>query len=427
MTVALVVAFFGLSLLFERHVERRVANELLLHLDQMISALSLRDGQLALEKQPNDPRFSQPLSGLYWQVESGGETLRSRSLWDVELKLPQLDPGEPISRSIDGPAGTSLLVIEREIVGGKRLANQTVLLAVAVIRNDIETAISAFRRDMLPYLALLAALFIAATAIQIYIGLRPLSALRARVADVRNGRATSIGDSFPSEIRPLTYEVDELIASRELQLKRAREHAADFAHGFKTPLQALAGDISRLRDRGEAALADDIQSLTVSMRRQVDRQMARARMAGRSVRRTDVGDAVRRVISVFERTPKGASLRWEINGHDDLQARIDPEDLTEALGNILDNAMRYARERVIVTLTREGASVMITITDDGPGIPPEKITLVLGRGGRLDESSEGAGLGLAIAQDVIAAAEGSLLLRNKNVGLSVLIRLAAFH
>lgn len=425
LAIALVVAFFGLSLIFERHVERRVAAELTLHLDQLIAALDRREGKLALDRDPTDPRFARPLSGLYWQIESGGETLRSRSLWDTELALPPLEPGEPVNRTIDGPAGTSLLVVEREIVAGKRLGNRPVLLAVAIIRTDIEAATTEFRRDMLPYLVLLGGLFIAGTLFQITIGLRPLTVLRSKIADIRQGTTQRMGDDFPTEILPLTRELDELVASRETQIKRAREHAADFAHGLKTPLQALAGDINRLRERGETALADDIQSLSVLMRRHVDHQLARARMAGRPIGRSDVGGTISRVVGVLERTPKGSAIDWHIAAEDNDGARIETEDLTELLGNILDNALRYAASRIEIEAARDGGEIRIAIRDDGPGIPDDMIGHVLERGGRLDETSGGAGLGLAIARDIAAAAGGSIVLDNDEPGLRVTIRLLA--
>lgn len=425
LAVALVVAFFGLSLIFERHVERRVAAELTLHLDQLIAALNVRNDKLVLDREPADPRFAQPLSGLYWQVESTGETLRSRSLWDTELKLSPLEPGAPVSQTIEGPQGSSLLAIEREIVAGKRLGNRRVLLAVAVIRTDIENATSEFRRDMLPYLALLGALFIAATIFQITIGLRPLTALRSKIAEIRRGTAQRMGEDFPSEILPLTHELDELVASREAQIKRAREYAADFAHGLKTPLQALAGDISRLRERGEAVLADDIQSLTALMRRHIDHQLARARMAGRPVGRSDVAATAQRVVGVLERTPKGGMIDWQLELPDDVVARVDPEDLTELLGTVLDNALRYAGTFVSIAVAQEGDAIRIEIQDDGPGIPNDKIGHVLERGGRLDESSGGAGLGLSIARDIATGADGAIALVNADPGLRVTIRLAA--
>lgn len=425
LVVALVVAFFGLSLIFERHVERRVAAELVLHLDQLIAALNRRDGQLSLEREPVDPRFAQPLSGLYWQIEGGEQVLRSRSLWDMELDLPPLEPGQPVSRTIAGPANTSLLVVEREIVAGKKLGNRPVLFAVAVIRTDIEAATAEFRRDMLPYLLLLGGLFIAGTVFQITIGLRPLTALRTKIGEIRRGSAQRMGDDFPAEILPLTRELDELVASREMQIKRAREHAADFAHGLKTPLQAMAGDISRLRERGETDLADDIQSLTLLMRRHVDHQLARARMAGRPIGQSNAGDAINRVVGVLARTPKGATIDWQVTADGDAGARIEAEDLTELLGNVLDNALRYARESIEITAKRERAEIRIAIRDDGPGIPADMIGHVLERGGRLDETSGGAGLGLAIARDIASAAGGSITLENADPGLLVTIRLAA--
>lgn len=424
LVLALVIAFFGLSLIFERHVERRVAAELTLHLDQLIAALALHDGKLVLDRQPVDPRFTQPLSGLYWQVESGGEVLRSRSLWDTELDLPPLDPGAPVSRTIPGPQKTSLLAIEREVVGGRKLGNRTLLLAVAVIRTDIETATSAFRRDMLPYLLLLGLLFIAATILQITLGLRPLNELRYRVADIRQGRARHIGDAFPAEVLPLTRELDELVASREEQIRRAREHAADFAHGLKTPLQAMAGDVRRLRERGEDELAAQIQSLAMVMRRHVDRQLARARMAGRSTGHADIKTVAERVVAVLERTARGETLHWDRDMESGISARIDADDLTEVLGNVLENAMRYAHETVTIRSRRDGYDAFIEIADDGPGIPPDKVDYVLGRGSRLDQSSGGAGLGLSIANDIVSAAGGRLAIENGGVGLRVLIRLA---
>lgn len=425
LAITLVVAFFGLSLLFERHVERRVAAELTLHLEQLIAALHLSDGRLSLDREPTDPRFARPLSGLYWQVESGGDALRSRSLWDTELSLPPLEPGAPVNRTIDGPAGTSLLVIEREVVGGRRLGNRPALLAVAIIRTDIEAATGEFQRDMLPYLALLGGLLVAATIFQITIGLKPLAALRTRIAQIRRGTAHQMGDDFPSEILPLTRELDELVASREAQIKRAREHAADFAHSLKTPLQAMAGDIDRLRQKGETALADDIQSLAALMRRHVDHQLARARMAGRPVGLSVLRPAILRVVGVLERTPKGGLVDWRIDVPEDLAARIDPEDLTELLGNVLENAVRYAGTGVEIAARIDGAHVLVSVTDDGPGIPDDMIGLVLERGGRLDESSGGAGLGLAIARDIATGANGEIRLVNAQPGLRVMISLAA--
>ncbi|MDH6267024.1 signal transduction histidine kinase [Rhizobium sp. SG_E_25_P2] len=427
LAIACVMSFFGLSYLFERHVERRVATELELHLGQIIAKLD-RDGEgrLRLLADPVDPRFTKPLSGLYWQIESKGEIVRSRSLWDGALETPALEPGSPVIRDATGPAGRRLFMAAREIVGGERLGPDPVLVAVAIDRADIDAATQEFRADMAPFLALLAALLMVANLIQIQLGLLPLSAVRRKVAEIRAGLAQRMGAAYPLEIQPLTEEVDELLASREAQLVKARSQAADLAHGLKTPLQALAGDVARLRAEGRGQLADEIELSIAAMRRHVDHQLARARLADRGqARPVSVLGVANRVIAVLERTPRGQLLDWMIEVEEKDRARIEAEDLAELLGNLLENATRYARDGIKISTRREGDLLALDIRDDGPGIPAERLADVVDRGGRLDTTSGGAGLGLAIVGDIVAANKGEIAFANAEPGLLVTVRLPA--
>ncbi|GLK78207.1 histidine kinase [Methylopila jiangsuensis] len=424
--LALVAAFFGLSLLFERHVERRVAEELTLHLNQVIAGLG-RDGGGALDvlRPLVDPRFERPLSGLYWQVASDGGVRRSRSLWDATLTLPDPPGPAPLQTTIAGPGGAPLLLVLREVVTDRRLGSQRVTAAVAIDRSDITRATADFRRDLLPYLALLALLLLAASAAQIAIGLRPLTELRLRIARIRSGASQRLGSDFPKEVQPLTSEVDALLQSREEQLRKARERAADLAHRLKTPLQALAGDVLRLRAAGQAKAADDIDGLIATMRRLVDHEMARARIADRDRRaRTDPAKAMRDVVSVLRRTPRGEELDWTIEAPDDLRVDMDADDLAELLGVLTENAARYGRLSVRLAARRTGREAVIVIEDDGAGVPPDKLANVLKRGERLDTTSGGAGLGLSIASSLAEAAGGALALENRvSGGLRVTLRL----
>jgi signal transduction histidine kinase len=427
LAIACVMSFFGLSYLFERHVERRVATELELHLGQIIAKLD-RDGEgrLRLLADPVDPRFTKPLSGLYWQIESKGEIVRSRSLWDGALETPALEPGSPVIRDATGPAGRRLFMAAREIVGGERLGPDPVLVAVAIDRADIDAATQEFRADMAPFLALLAALLMVANLIQIQLGLLPLSAVRRKVAEIRAGLAQRMGAAYPLEIQPLTEEVDELLASREAQLVKARSQAADLAHGLKTPLQALAGDVARLRAEGRGQLADEIELSIAAMRRHVDHQLARARLADRGqARPVSVLGVANRVMAVLERTPRGQLLDWMIEVDEKDRARIEAEDLAELLGNLLENATRYARDGIKISTRREGDWLALDIRDDGPGIPAERLADVVDRGGRLDTTSGGAGLGLAIVGDIVAANKGEIAFANAEPGLLVTVRLPA--
>jgi signal transduction histidine kinase len=410
--LALALAAFGLTILFERHVERRLVAELGVQLDQLVAGLD-RDagGRLVVMRTPGDPRFAQPLSGLYWQVEAQERTLRSRSLWDAALALPPdvLPDGEIHEHRLAGPAGAQILVVERGVVLPERLGGTPARVAVAVDRAEIAAAAAAFRADLLPYLALVGALLAAASVAQVSVGLRPLRAVAERVAAMRAGARSRIGGGFPAEVAPLAQELDALVAAREADVAKARARAADLAHGLRTPLQALSGDVARLRARGEDALADDIETVLSAMSRHVERELARARLAGRSqAAQADAGAVAARVVAVARRTPDGEARAWRVEADEGTTARIDADDLTEALGNLVENAARHARSAVHVSVRRDDDHVAIAVRDDGPGIAPDKLAVALSRGGRFDSRGSGAGLGLAIVEDVAEAWGGAL-------------------
>jgi len=297
-------------------------------------------------------------------------------------------------------------------------------VAVAVDRGDIARATKEFEGDLLPYLEALAVLLLAASFVQIVVGLRPLATLTGRLSAIRAGKAERLGGDFPDEVLPLTGEVDALLQSRENQLRKARERAADLAHGFKTPLQILSGDVLRLREKGEEAIARDIEAIIARMRRHVDHEMARARQAERGhTARSDLARVVAQVVSVVSRTPAGRMLDWRQEVADGILVRIDAEDLAEIVGSLAENAARYAASRVVIAARPSGGEVVLDVSDDGPGIPESEIGFVLKRGGRLDSTSEGAGLGLAIVESFVAEANGTFTLENRNPGLSARVTL----
>lgn len=424
---ALALAALGLVLLFERHVERRIESELGVYLDQIIANLDRdTDGALVVADVLADPRFDQPLSGLYWQVQAGDAVLRSRSLWDGDLSLPGDELADSVvhRHRIIGPAGAELLAVERSVRLPARLGNASIRAAVAIDAREITAATRAFAADLLPYLAVIAAVLIAAAYAQVTFGLSPLATIRKRLTGIREGNATRLGTAFPKEVQPLAAEVDALLEAREHEAERARARAADLAHGLKTPLQVLTGDVERLRQKGEADIAADIEQVATAMRRHVERELARARMKSAAApARTRVREVIDRVLAVMMRTPDGARLAWTVECSPQLLARIDVDDLAEAIGNLLDNAARHAQGAVRIEARAEGKRAKLLISDDGPGIPPERMSEVLARGGRLDEVGTGAGLGLAIVQEIADAWGGRLELRSDGAGLQVELEL----
>jgi signal transduction histidine kinase len=420
--IALTIAGIALTFLFERHVARTLADDLDVHLKQLLAGLDV-DPQngLVVTKPPVDPRFSDPLSGLYWQIgDDRGQLLRSRSLWDSTLPLARDEPsaGEVHRHETRGPADARVLVAERQVtltIGDRRVP---VRVAVAADLARVSAAAMSFAKDLAGALALLGVVLAAATSIQVALGLRPLVALRRGIADIRSGRSRRLPNAVPVEVRPLVEEVNAMLDTQEREISRSRGRAADLAHGLKTPLAALAADIGRLRERGESGIASDIEALSDAMTRHVDRELAKARLHGgvRHGLSTELAPLVRSLVATLVRTPAGADISFEPHVSDSLLVPFDRTDLAEVLGNLLENATRHAASCVRVTASPSPAGVSIAIEDDGRGIAPIARSKVLERGVRLDQRGDGTGLGLAIVQELLDAYGWQLDLASSELG-----------
>lgn len=411
---ATALASLALTLLFERHVTQWIDGELNVQLDQLIAGIDRGpNDQLAVMRPPGDPRFARPLSGLYWKVviEPSGPTYHSRSLWDFEISLPgetRIDDRIHHYR-VEGPGGGALYLLQKRVELPTRLGRKTARVAVALEAAQVSAAVWKFATALTPFLLLIAALFTAAAWAQVRVGLRPLDTIRDRLAAIGSGRETRLGAGFPDELQPLVNEMDALLAAREHQIEKSRGRAADLAHGLKTPLQVLAGDVQRLKAKGETIIAADIEKVALAMQNHVGRELVRARMAGPDSSATsDVGVVVESVVRVVKRTADGARLVWSVEAGVLPKARIDPADLAEALGALIENAARHARSRVVLTAAKARNIIEISICDDGPGIPKDQRSNALERGRRLDTTTGGAGLGLSIAADILESINGGI-------------------
>lgn len=428
--IVLTLAITGLSLssLFSRHLERRIGQELDTHLAHIIGTIRLSDATLSLSREPSDPRFQQIFGGLYWQVgdTTTGGILKSRSLWDTALELPQdaPAPGEKHVHDLAGPQDTTLFAHEEMVIVTTPDGDHRMRVAVAIDRGELEVLASGFSRDLTGVLVILGLVLIVGFFIQVSSGLRPIGKVLAGIAAIRSGAARRMdAEGAPAEIAPLVSEVNALLDAQEAEMMRARDRAADLAHGLKTPLTALAADIARLRAKGEGEIADDIDELAARMRRHMERELARARTRhGRSPTGADVAAAIEAVARTLRRTPAGETVAIEIEAGAPVTAAIDREDLSEIVGNLLENAVRHAKTRVTATADASGDLITIAIADDGPGLDDAAREAALARGGRLDTagldgSGAGAGLGLAIVGDILAACGGRLMLgRSRRLG-----------
>ena len=420
---ALLVTGFSLSALFSRHLERRVGQELDTHLNQLTGGLRLDDASvLSLDREPVDPRFQAIFGGLYWQVddETAGTQLKSRSLWDTSLVAPgdRLQPGETHVHDIAGPQGSTLLVHEIVALLTAPDGDHRLRIAVAIDRAEINALAIGFSKDLAPVLAILGAVLLAGFLLQIGEGLKPVHRVLAGVSAIRTGDSRRLqSEGVPSEVAPLVEEVNALLDAQEQAIQRARDRAANLAHGLKTPLTALAADIERLRAKGDAEIADDIAELTQRMRRHIQRELARARLRhGRSHDKTPLRPIVDGILRALKRTPAGENLEFQCDIGRQVTVPIDPDDLNELIGNLAENAVRFARSRVSVSTEATPGAILIRIGDDGPGLDPAGLTGAPRPGERLDQSELGAGLGLAISGDIVDSFGGQIDLLTSPLG-----------
>lgn len=414
--LALVAGGMALSTLFGDYVERSFDARLTVLLDSLIAVTEIdQEGRLQTSRSVGEPRFTQAYSGWYWQIAEDGEpVLRSRSLWDQELPVSGADATlSPFRREVEGPDRQRLRLVEREIVlpgSTKRLR-----FAVAGERGEIDAAIRAFNATLGWALGLLGAGLLIALLIQIRFGLQPLRRIRQALVAVRTGGAERLEGEFPREIAPLSDELNALIAHNAAVLDRARTQVSNLAHALKTPLSVLANEA----DAAEGPLAETVKRQTVAMRRHIDHYLARARTAAAARvigMRTELAPVAEDLRRTLERIHVDRRIRIENRVPAGLHFRGERQDLEEMLGNLADNACKWAASLVVISGSREGAQLVCLVEDDGPGLPEAQREAVFRRGNRLDERVPGTGHGLAIVREIAELYGGSVKLEQAPQG-----------
>ena len=407
----LLIGGFALDRVLKRSIDDSFNNQLTFVLNSMIASSEIDPiGEVRFNRPPADQRFVEPYSGLYYQISGAGvDTYASRSLWDRRLRVnaghADLKPHLYDSEEFSTPGHPEpLRIAERDV----RLPGSNVWwrFQVAQSRDTIDDQIRSLRRTLIWSFSALGVGLLVLAALQTFYGLWPLRRVRDEVAAIRSGDKTRIGDEFPSEIRPLTEEINQLLAHSEEQAEEARRHAGNLAHALKTPLTVITN----------AATADspDLDATVIresaAMRRQIDHHLARARAIGRratSHARATVWESLEAVERAVDRLYEDVTV--DIAGSHQAQVRVERQDLDEMLGNLVENAAKYGGGRVFVTVEPKGAKVDILVEDDGPGIPEERVGELFKRGARLDTTGKpGTGLGLAIVRDVAEIYGGSI-------------------
>ena len=424
--LSILVAGWGLGQLFHQHVEAQFDAELKNHLDQLTAQLILDDQNQAQIRLPaSDPRLNKPLSGLYWQIDRVGAAgehpvkavLRSRSLWDETLAVPTdaLADGEIHKHRIEGPQEVALRGVERTV----NIDTHSLRLVVAADENLMTGPIADFKGHLWLALGLLGIGLTFAASMQVFVGLAPLRSMQDALGRVRQGDARYMEGTFPNEIMPLVNEFNTVLAQNAEVVQRARTQAGNLAHALKTPLSVLANAANAPGKRDEE-LANLVVSQVDAVRRQVDYHLTRAQAAA-SVQvpgmRTVVAPVIQGLVRVMQRVHADRHLEFVLlPDHASLAFRGEEQDLQEILGNLLDNAAKWARSRIEIQVKDEAGKLRVTIDDDGNGIARNERERVLKRGVRADEQVPGTGLGLAITVDLARMYGGDLVLAKSSLG-----------
>lgn len=417
--IALAAAWFAMTLLFERHIERRVEADLIREGVQLAAGLSIaRDGSPLLAREPGDVRFTEPASGMYWQITTAHGSLRSRSLWDQSLPTsPDASVRDWSRRFIVGPFEAELLLVERRVKPERD--GPEALLQIGFENRALHLARAEFGAELAVFLALLWVILSAAAWTQVVLGLRPLGRVRDEVEALQRNPRARLNAASVREVEPLVSAINDLADAREKDLMRARRRAADLAHALKTPLAAIAAQSRRAREAGATDAAEGLDRAIQAASAAVDRELARNRAAAIRAAPSDASAAalpvIEAIVGVVERAELAAQVAFEVNVPAELTIPVAAEDLLELMGPLIENAARYARRRVQIG-GATGQVRTLTVEDDGPGIDAAHMSEAFTRGARLDEIGGGHGLGLAIAHDLAEATGARIALDRSELG-----------
>lgn len=420
--VILVITGIVLSSLYRQAVERAFDRRLNVYLRTLVADIATPDeNNDKFPQSLGEPLFELPLSGWYWQVtrlDSGKTDIRaSRSLWDGGLPHLQdqgVAPGASGSREgyVSGPEDQKLRLIERTIDLGD---DGHFLVAVAGDAAEITEETWSFDQALIVTFTVLAIVLLLTTMFQVRFGLAPLKRISDSLAAIRSGHAERLEGQFPEEIASLARETNALIEANRGIVERARTHVGNLAHALKTPLSVMVNEANARKDD---PLSAKVLEQADIMRDQVTRHLERARLAARVTvvgTLTDVIPVVTALARTMEKIHRDRDVLIDIQAPEAVRFRGERPDLEEMVGNLVDNACKWAAERVVIAVEADRTvtagdrrTLRIVVDDDGPGLSPAEREHVAKRGRRLDETKPGSGLGLSIVVELAGLYGGSL-------------------
>lgn len=429
--LALVLGGYLLSLVFREALERNFDERLNSLLENLIGVSADENStDMSLYRPMVDPRFDQPYSGWYWQIAAEGyDPVRSRSLWDVSLEV---EYGTPLRsaryREVVGPEDQVLRQIERDVtVPGSDIVYR---FTVAIDTAELDEQSDQFDNILFLALGALGLGLVAASLLQVFLGLRPLAHIKESLSKVRNGEEEYLPSDFPREIQPLADELNALLDHNNEIVERSRTQVGNLAHALKTPIAVLRNEAKM----NEGHLSETVARQTENMHKYVEHYLKRARAAaniktisGNSHIMPSINNIARALNKIYQ--DKNVTVN-ALSDEKKLIFKGEVNDFEEMVGNIMENAAKWASKNITVNCNRNQNKLYIEVVDDGPGIDIKARQAVFDRGQRLDENIPGTGLGLSIVKDLAGLYGGEIKLNDndecsKSKGLKAILILPA--
>ncbi|HJE28998.1 sensor histidine kinase [Stutzerimonas nitrititolerans] len=397
--------------LFEAGLKRSLENDLREETEGLLIAIVKGPDGIKLDTQRLNPRYQRPFSGHYFRIELPDRTWRSRSLWDAVPAWPETSG--LAAELLEGPQRQRLLAFSAEY----RRDGQPIVISVA---QDYTPILDSFARVRLSGLGLVGVALLVFLLLQRYamtLALRPLERARQQIAQLQQGQRQQLDSQAPVELQPLVAQINHLLTQTEETLQRSRHALGNLGHALKTPLAVLGSLIQREELAAHPQLHAALQEQLGQIQQRISRELTRARLAGDVLpgAHFDCAAELPALLDTLRMIhQRDIQLRW--TAPSDCRLPWDREDMLELLGNLLDNACKWANSEVVLSIERSAAGYRLRVDDDGPGIPAAERAPVLDRGTRLDERAEGHGLGLGIVRDILSAWGGTLSLQDSPLG-----------
>jgi len=405
-----------LNYLYQDHIEEHYDAHVFTHLEELIAAIEADpDGEVQMYGQPTDPRFYRPNSGWYWEVRQSGKIVaKSPSLGESMLDLSGLVINE--NHEVQTIYGPMRELLRARVIEVTYPAGAGALLFVATAPKDqIVHDVREFFVHILTSFLVLGIGLSLAVVIQVRLALRPLKAIRSEISDVKEGKSNRLSQEFPNDIQPLVDEFNYLLDHNEQLLKRARNQLGDLAHAVKNPLTVIRNEArSMTSERGQIIL-DQSHVMASS----IDHCLSRARIYGKKDMigyRTGVRAVVDDLVYAVERIYHDRGIEIQVSSAGGCCFRGEAQDIEEMAGNLIDNACKWAKSQIVIQCKTNKDRLLLSVEDDGPGIPEENLELVMYRGHKLDETISGYGQGLGIVNDIADLYGGSLNLGRSSLG-----------